>query len=235
MEGVGRVSEAGAGEVGVCESTAATPWSLLLEPLGFFIGTKNLCIAFTRKYYDFLTLFIACETVSVCFSVTVTEAARFVSVNRAVAFSQSKYCNFTGVILWLVGAFYSPYSNFSTQSPPQIAFNQYTNRKNESRCLYLHSDWVGKTDVWVGLAHPCPCLEPALIWTLSNNDCMILRAIFSHRGQLRDSYATITEDSNAHWCSRRKNHALRAGALNIYEFVIYDQGKFNLICLLEKI
>ncbi len=109
-----------------------------------------------------LTLFIACETVSVCFSVTVTEAARFVSVNRAVAFSQSKYCNFTGVILWLVGAFYSPYSNFSTQSPPQIAFNQYTNRKNESRCLYLHSDWVGKTDVWVGLAHPCPCLEPAL-------------------------------------------------------------------------
>ncbi len=84
MEGVGRVSEAGAGEVGVCEATAATPWSLLLEPLGFFIGTKNLCIAFTRKYYDFLTLFIACETVSVCFSVTVTEAARFVSVNRAL-------------------------------------------------------------------------------------------------------------------------------------------------------
>ncbi len=99
MEGVGRVSEAGAGEVGVCEATAATPWSLLLEPLGFFIGTKNLCIAFTRKYYVFLTLFIACETVSVCFSMTVTEAARFVSVNRAVAFSQSKYCNFTGVIL----------------------------------------------------------------------------------------------------------------------------------------
>ncbi len=51
--GVGRVSEAGAGEVGVCEATAATPCSLLLEPLGFFIGTKNLCIAFTRKYYDF--------------------------------------------------------------------------------------------------------------------------------------------------------------------------------------
>ncbi len=124
---------------------------------------QNLCIAFTRKYYDFSTLFIACETVSVCFSVTVTEAARFVSVNHAVAFSQSKYCNCTGVILWLVGAFYSPYSNFSTQNPPQIAFNQYTNRKNESRCLYLHSDWVGKTDVWVGLAHPCPCPEPALM------------------------------------------------------------------------
>ncbi len=99
MEGVRRVSEAGAGEVGVCEATAATPWSLLLEQLGFFIGTKNLCIAFTRKYYDFLTLFITCETFSVCFSVTVTEAVRFVSVNRTVAFSQSKYCNFTGVIL----------------------------------------------------------------------------------------------------------------------------------------
>ncbi len=97
VEGVGRVSEAGAGEVGVCEATAVTPWSLLLEPLGFFIGTKNPCNAFTRKSYDFLTLFIACETVSVCFSVTVTEAARFVSVNHTVAFSQSKYCNFTGV------------------------------------------------------------------------------------------------------------------------------------------
>ncbi len=50
------------------------------------------------------------------------------------------------------------------------------------------------------------------IWTLSNNDCMILRSIFSHRGRLRDSYETITEGSNAHWCSRRRNHALRAGA-----------------------
>ncbi len=29
---------------------------------------------------------------------------------------------------------------------------------------------------------------------------------------LRDSYATITEDLNAHWSSRRKKHALRAGA-----------------------
>ncbi len=154
MEGVGCVSEAGAGEVWVCEATAATPGSLLLEPLGFFIGTKNLCIAFTHKYYDFLTLFIACETVSVCFSVTVTEAARFVSVNRAVAFSQSKYCNFTGVILWLVGAFYSPYSNFSTQSPPQIAFNQYTNHKNESR---RPTFWLGGQDRCLGgLSPPLP-------------------------------------------------------------------------------
>lgn len=57
MEGVGLVSEAGAGEGGVCKATAATPKSLLLEPLvGFFIGTRNICIAFTRKYYPFLLL-----------------------------------------------------------------------------------------------------------------------------------------------------------------------------------
>ncbi len=123
MEGVGRVSEAGAGEVGVCEAT---------------------------NHH--------------CFSVTVTEAARFMSVNRAVAFNQSKYCNFTGVILWLVGAFYSPYLNFSTQSPPEIAFNQYTNRKNESRCLYLHSDWVGKTDVWLSPPLPMSRAGPDFIF-----------------------------------------------------------------------
>ncbi len=50
------------------------------------------------------------------------------------------------------------------------------------------------------------------IWTLSSSDCMILRSIFSHWGWLRDSYAAITEGSNTHWCSRRKKHALRAGA-----------------------
>ncbi len=37
-----------------------------------------------------------------------------------------------------------------------------------------------------------------------------LRSIFSHWGQLRDSYTTITEGSNTHWCSTMKNHALRA-------------------------
>ncbi len=35
------------------------------------------------------------------------------------------------------------------------------------------------------------------IWTLSNNDCMILTSIFSHWGQPRDSFATITEDYNS--------------------------------------
>ncbi len=136
------------------------PWSLLLEPLGFFIGTKNLCIAFTRKYYDFLMLFIACETVSVCFSVTVTEAARFVSVNRALLSA-----NQNTAIYWcfVIGrGILQPLLELLNTEPASDCFNQYTNRKNESRCLYLHSDWVGKTDVWVGLAHPCSCLEPAL-------------------------------------------------------------------------
>ncbi len=29
------------------------------------------------------------------------------------------------------------------------------------------------------------------IWTLSNNDCMILRSIFLHQGQMRDSYVGV--------------------------------------------
>ncbi len=94
MEGVGRVFEAGAGEVGVCEATAATSWSLLLEPLGFFIGSKNLCIAFTRKYYDFLTLFIACETVSVCISVTVTENCKPCRCFQPIKILQFYWCYF---------------------------------------------------------------------------------------------------------------------------------------------
>ncbi len=47
-----------------------------------------------------------------------------------------------------------------------------------------------------------------------------LRCIFSHRGQLRDSYTTITEDSNAHWCPRRRNHALRPGAWKLLNLKI---------------
>ncbi len=33
---------------------------------------------------------------------------------------------------------------------------------------------------------------------------------FSHRGQLRDSYKTITKSENIYWCSRRQHSALRA-------------------------
>ncbi len=39
------------------------------------------------------------------------------------------------------------------------------------------------------------------IWTLSNSDSMILRSIFSHWGQLRDSYTTITKGGDIYWCS----------------------------------
>ena len=49
------------------------------------------------------------------------------------------------------------------------------------------------------------------IWTLYNSDWMILRSIFSHGGQLRDSNTTIKKGSNIHWCSRRKHDALRVG------------------------
>ncbi len=63
------------------------------------------------------------------------------------------------------------------------------------------------------------------IWTLSNNDCIILRSIFSHWGQLRDSY--YTKGSNRHWCSRRYNNALRAGGwkllnkMKMYTFFLF--------------
>ncbi len=74
------------------------------------------------------------------------------------------------------------------------------------------------------------------IWTLSSSDCMILRSIFSHWGQLMDSNTTIKKGSNIHWCSRRTHDALRAGCWklctgwrfptfffcwNIYFFSIY--------------
>ncbi len=42
------------------------------------------------------------------------------------------------------------------------------------------------------------CVLEPLLW----NDCMILRFKCSNRGQLRDSFAFIIEDSNAHWCSQ---------------------------------
>ncbi len=73
------------------------------------------------------------------------------------------------------------------------------------------------------------------IWTLSNNDCIILRFIFPHWGQLRDSYATITECSNTYWCSRRKNNALRAGGnlkirVHLTYFVFCETYKYSIFC-----
>ncbi len=62
------------------------------------------------------------------------------------------------------------------------------------------------------------CSFPAFlhIWTLSSSDCMILRSIFSHWGQLMDSNTTIKKGSNIHWCSRRTHDALRAGGENFW-------------------
>ncbi len=48
------------------------------------------------------------------------------------------------------------------------------------------------------------------IWTLSNIDCMILKCIFSHWGQLRDSCVTITKGESMHWCSRRPHNAMES-------------------------
>ncbi len=85
------------------------------------------------------------------------------------------------------------------------------------------------------------------IWTLSNNDCMILRSIFSHRGQLRDSFATITEDYNSKllqkiiivnyyrrfkrslMLQKEKKHALGARAWKLLNRM--KMGIFILFCL----
>ncbi len=69
---------------------------------------------------------------------------------------------------------------------------------------------------------PCPAESSVFqhllhIWTLSSSDCMIVRSIFSHWGQLRDSNTTIKKGSNIHWCSRRKHDALRAGGVKTFE------------------
>ncbi len=66
------------------------------------------------------------------------------------------------------------------------------------------------------------CSFPAFlhILTLSSSDCMILRSIFSHWGQLMDSSTTIKKGSNIHWCSRRTHDALRAGCWKLLNFFL---------------
>ncbi len=66
------------------------------------------------------------------------------------------------------------------------------------------------------------------ILTLSNSDCMILRPIFSHWGQLRDSYTAITKVGNIYWCSRRQHNALRARGCKLLNRMM---SKFFLFCL----
>ncbi len=67
-----------------------------------------------------------------------------------------------------------------------------------------------RSQKWFGFPASFVYLNPFL------QDCMILRSICSHWGELRDSYATITRGSNRHWCSRRKNHALRARGVSFW-------------------
>ncbi len=79
-------------------------------------------------------------------------------------------------------------------------------------CLF----WTVKLSTVLQKNPPCPADPSVLqhllyIWTLSSSDCMILRSIFSHWGQLRNSNTTIKIGSNIHWCSRRTHDALRAG------------------------
>ncbi len=97
-------------------------------------------------------------------------------------------------------------------------------------CLF----WTVKLSTVLQKNPPCPAESSVFqhllhIWTLSSSDCMILRSIFSHWGQLRDSNATIKKGSNLHWCSWRKYDELRSGGWKLFEFE--DQGKLNLICL----
>ncbi len=78
-------------------------------------------------------------------------------------------------------------------------------------CLF----WTVKLSSVLQNNPPCPAESSVFqhllfIWTLSSSDCMILRSIFSHWEQLRDSNTTIKKGLNIHWCSRRKHSALRA-------------------------
>ncbi len=112
-------------------------------------------------------------------------------------------------------------------------------------CLF----WTVELSTVLQKNPPCPAdssvfLHILHIWTLSSSDCMILRSIFSHLGQLMDSNTTIKKGSNIHWCSRRTHDALRAGGgvktfeqdedvqfFFFFSFEFEDQGKLYLICL----
>ncbi len=54
------------------------------------------------------------------------------------------------------------------------------------------------------------------IWTLSSSD-HDFRSIFSHWGQLRGSYITITKGKHIYWCSRKQHSALRDARCKLFE------------------
>ncbi len=64
--------------------------------------------------------------------------------------------------------------------------------------IFPSSDWVGKTVIWVGSAHPCPCLEAAQILAVKTSlpalkghhalvslDNMVVVALINHQGGLK--------------------------------------------------
>ncbi len=98
-------------------------------------------------------------------------------------------------------------------------------------CLF----WTVKLSTVLQKNPPCPADSSVFqhllhIWTLSSSDCMILRSIFSHWGQLKDSNTTIKKGSNIHWCSRRKHDALRAGGWKLFKFEDYGKLYFRETC-----
>ncbi len=109
-------------------------------------------------------------------------------------------------------------------------------------CLF----WTVKLSTVLQKNPPCPADSAVFqhllhIWTLSSSDCMILRSIFSHWGQLRDSNTTIKKGSNIHWCSRRKHDALRAGCWKLLNrmkifnfFLLLKYNFFPFITALRK-
>ncbi len=60
----------------------------------------------------------------------------------------------------------------------------------------------------------------------SKNDCMILRSIFSHWGQLRDSFTTITKGGNIYSYSRRQHNSLRAGGWTLFNRIYVNSSHF---------
>ncbi len=92
----------------------------------------------------------------------------------------------------------------------------------ESLCLFCS---VKLSTCSSKILHSCGIFSfPAYlhIWTLSSSDCMILRSIFWHWGQLRDSNTTINKRFKCSLMLLKKIRCIKSQGLNIFEFE--DQG-----------
>lgn len=153
MEGDGFISEAGAEEGGDFETIVATSRSQLPEPLtDFFIGTNNRCIV--HKY-----LIAANVIVRVVWRVSV-RISLLLKTKRC--FQPMKILQFLVLFFDGLGQSLALLQTSQHTALLRLLFNNAQIVKIKDQCcLCLNSDWVGKTDVWVGSARPCPCLEPA--------------------------------------------------------------------------